>query len=71
MKSLKLLFIFLILSLIPDDFLATPLDDYVNKFDPNYEFKIINYTFKGEGYTLYCLNMTSQKWLSSKFKFTC
>ena len=43
---------------------CTPLDDYVNKYDPNYSFKVLDYVYKGDGYTLYCINMTSQKWLS-------
>ena len=44
--------------------LSTPLDDYVNEYDPNYSFKVVNYTYKGPGFTLFCLNMTSQKWLN-------
>ena len=43
---------------------STPLDDYVNKYDPHYEWKMVNWTFKGDGYTMYCINMTSQKWLT-------
>ena len=47
----------------------TPLDDYVNKFDPHYGFIVTNYTYKGAGFTLFCINMTSQKWLSGKLKW--
>ncbi|XP_064605796.1 autocrine proliferation repressor protein A-like [Liolophura sinensis] len=43
--------------------LSTPLDDYVNKPDPHYSYKLID-TFRGPDYTLYTLNMTSQKWKS-------
>ncbi|XP_045213280.2 autocrine proliferation repressor protein A-like [Mercenaria mercenaria] len=40
---------------------GTPLDDYVNKPDPTYNYEIID-TFQGPGYTLYTINMTSQTW---------
>jgi hypothetical protein len=44
---------------------ATPLDDYVYKPDDHYRYEIIKqYTM--DGYTLYVLNMTSQKWLDGK-----
>ena len=47
---------------------CTPLDDYVNKFDPNYHFEVLDWTYKGDGFTMYSLNMTSQKWLTGKWK---
>ena len=40
---------------------STPLDDYVNRFDPNYSYEKIAEA-RGPGYTLYTINMTSQKW---------
>ena len=47
---------------------ATPLDDYVNKPDPTYEYKILS-KVRGVTHTLYTLNMTSQSWKSSKSFF--
>ena len=43
---------------------ATPLDDYVNKPDATYQYKDLGNPFKGDGYTSYFINMTSQTWLS-------
>ncbi|KAK3090862.1 hypothetical protein FSP39_015299 [Pinctada imbricata] len=40
----------------------TPLDDYVNAPDPHYSYTEIA-SSRGPGYTLYTLNLTSQKWL--------
>ena len=45
---------------------ATPLDDYVNKPDSTYEYRDLGEPFKGDGYTSYFINMTSQTWLSCK-----
>lgn len=45
---------------------STPLDDYVNKPDPTYKYDDLGNPFKGEGYTSYFINMTSQTWLSGK-----
>jgi len=39
----------------------TALDRYVYKPDPNYGYKLVN-TTKGEGYTAYVLELTSQQW---------
>lgn len=39
----------------------TPLDDYVNTPDSHYTYKLIK-TYSQTGYTLFILNMTSQKW---------
>ncbi len=41
---------------------ATPLDDYVKAPDPHYKYELIK-VYELEGYTLYVLNLTSQKWL--------
>ena len=43
---------------------STPLDDYVNKPDPTYRYEDLGNPFKGEGYTSYFINLTSQTWLS-------
>ena len=40
---------------------ATPLDDYVNTPDSNFGWKRLQ-TYPYSTYTLYILNMTSQKW---------
>ena len=32
--------------------------------DSHYEFKVINWTYRGDGYTFYSINMTSQQWLT-------
>lgn len=42
---------------------STPLDDYVNRPDPTYSYRLIN-QYRGPGYTLYNINMTSQTWKS-------
>jgi PhoPQ-activated pathogenicity-related protein len=39
----------------------TALDRYVYKPDPNYKYKLVN-TSKGQGYTAYVLELTSQQW---------
>ena len=44
---------------------STALDDYVNKYDPTYTYKEIGTPFKGDGFTSYFINMTSQTWLSA------
>ena len=44
---------------------GTPLDDYVNKKDDTYEYKILK-TIKIDGLTQYYLNMTSQTWLNPR-----
>jgi hypothetical protein len=41
---------------------GTPLDDYVNKPDPAFTWKLIR-TYPSPTYTVYVLNMTSQQWL--------
>lgn len=42
----------------------TALDRYIAAPDPNYSYHLIN-TIKGEGYTTYLLQMTSQAWLTT------
>ena len=37
------------------------LDKYVQAPDPNYHYELVN-TIKGDGYTTYVLDMTSQQW---------
>src|SRR5437764_525453 len=39
----------------------TALDRYINKPDPTYAYKVVN-TVKGEGYTTYIVELTSQTW---------
>ncbi|XP_041349105.1 autocrine proliferation repressor protein A-like [Gigantopelta aegis] len=43
---------------------GTPLDDYVNTPDCHYTWNALEWKYKGEGYTLHLVNMTSQKWLT-------
>ena len=43
---------------------CTPLDDYVKKSDPSYEWQEILSPVRMDNYTVYYLNMTSQTWLS-------
>lgn len=45
---------------------ATPLDDYVNKPDPIFSWKLIR-TYPSSTYTVYVLNMTSQTWFDGRF----
>ena len=44
--------------------LSTVLDDYVNAPDATYSYRAIRQPYKGDGFTTYYLNMTSQKWLT-------
>jgi hypothetical protein len=43
---------------------ATPLDDYVNTPDSHYTWSKLNWEHRGPDYTLYAINITSQKWLT-------
>lgn len=43
----------------------TPLDDYVNRPDPHYQYEYLEKQ-KGPGYTYHLINMTSQKWKSGE-----
>lgn len=43
------------------------LEDYVNRYDPHYTYEVLkDHTYRGPDYTLYVLNMTSQKWKDGK-----
>jgi hypothetical protein len=44
---------------------GTPLDDYVNKPDPAFAWKLIR-TYPSPTYTVYVLNMTSQQWFDGR-----
>lgn len=46
---------------------ATPLDDYVHREDPHYQYSEIG-SYRGPEYTMYTLNMTSQKWKTGRFR---
>lgn len=46
---------------------ATPLDDYVHRKDPHYQYSEIG-SYRGPEYTMYILNMTSQKWKTGRFR---
>lgn len=48
---------------------CTPLDDYVNKPDPSYEFRDLGNSVRMDNYTVYYLNMTSQTWLSCRYRY--
>lgn len=50
---------------------STPLDDYVNKPDPTYKYEDLGNPWKGDGYTSYFINLTSQTWLSGMHKLKC
>lgn len=63
MKS-HIIMVTLVLVLVAQIALATPLDDYVAAPDPNYSFTLVN-TAKGIGYTAYILDMKSQSWRKS------
>jgi hypothetical protein len=43
----------------------TPLDDYVKAPDPHYNYTLLK-SYRIEGYTLYILNFTSQKWFDGR-----
>jgi hypothetical protein len=43
----------------------TPLDDYVNTPDPTFGWKRLQ-TYPRTTYTVYILNMTSQKWMDGE-----
>ncbi|KAL5496935.1 hypothetical protein EMCRGX_G013313 [Ephydatia muelleri] len=57
--------LFVVASVVLGVAFGTPLDDYVNKYDPTYRYEETNITFRGDGYTSYYINMTSQTWLSA------
>ena len=45
---------------------TTPLDDYVNKPDPTYSWKLLHTNSTPQA-TVYILNLTSQTWMDCKF----
>jgi PhoPQ-activated pathogenicity-related protein len=45
---------------------GTPLDDYVNRPDSAFAWKVIQ-SYPSSTYTVYILNMTSQKWFDASF----
>lgn len=45
---------------------ATPLDDYVNRPDPTYGYKILKKVQEAT-HTMYALNMTSQTWKPGEY----
>lgn len=54
-----------VLALVVAVCVSTPLDDYVNKPDPNYKWSDTGITYKAAGCTFHVLNMTSQAWLTT------
>ena len=71
MAASSLLLSFLLSSLAFSLVESTPLDDYVNKPDPSYSYKDLGNPWKGDGYTSYFINMTSQTWLSGNVAVLC
>ncbi len=64
MYRMALLFV-MIASIISINY-GTPLDDYVNKPDPAFAWKLIQ-TYPSSTYTVYILNMTSQQWFNGTY----
>lgn len=60
-KVLLFVITFLVINIID----GTPLDDYVNKPDPTYSWKLIE-TYPSSQYTVYVLNLTSQQWFDGR-----
>src|SRR5215831_19081792 len=56
-------FLWMLLAALPACAAETALDRYVNKPDPTYAYKIVN-TVKGDGYTAFIVELTSQTWRS-------
>ena len=65
-SAMTLQHILLVLSIVAALVAATPLDDYVNKPDSNYKYEQVGEPFIGEGYKIYFVNMTSQRWLTGQ-----
>jgi len=57
----RILLLFVTIATILNINYATPLDDYVNKPDPAFAWKLIQ-TYPSSTSTVYILNMTSQQW---------
>ena len=66
LKMYRILFLFVIIISMMDMSGSTPLDDYVNKPDPTFSWKLIR-TYPSSTYTVYVLNMTSQTWFDGSF----
>nr|XP_002730934.1 PREDICTED: autocrine proliferation repressor protein A-like [Saccoglossus kowalevskii] len=66
MEAFKLCVCLLFCALCCPTVLCTPLDDYVMKADSHYDYHVLSdrTVHVPNGYTIYVLNMTSQKWLS-------
>lgn len=62
----RTVFLFVIIVAMMDVSGSTPLDDYVNKPDPTFSWKLIR-TYPSSTYTVYVLNMTSQTWFDGSF----
>lgn len=63
----RMCLIAIVISILNIDFNAgTPLDDYVNTPDPNFSWKLLK-TYTNPTYSMFILNMTSQKWLNCLF----
>jgi len=56
--------VFIVLACLLTLTFATPLDDYVAKPDSSYSWTDLGISYRGDGWTGYCLNMTSQRWLT-------
>ncbi len=54
--------------IISNNCLATPLDDYVNTPDSIFSWKRLQ-TYPQPTYTLFVLNMTSQRWFDGNDMF--
>jgi hypothetical protein len=57
----RIMLLFVMIASIINMNCGTPLDDYVNKPDPAFSWKVIQ-TYPSSTYTVYILNMTSQQW---------
>ena len=64
MHSIRIGFVLIFVSLLNTCSL-TPLDDYVNAPDPAFGWQRLE-TYPRPTYTVYVLNMTSQKWMDGK-----
>jgi hypothetical protein len=63
----RILLLFVTIASIVNINYGTPLDDYVNKPDPAFAWKLIK-AYPFSTYTIYLLNMTSQQWLDGIIK---
>src|SRR5215467_461253 len=56
--------VWVVLAAMPAVAAETALDRYVKAPDPTYKFQVVN-TVKGDGYTLFVVDLTSQTWRSA------